>query len=98
MPRHLRNAAEVPQSVTIQVGVTMSDARKQMALRTFASQNGDLVRTAKLLGVDAEEVKNDLLSFINGGPSSSDEDGGSSDNGAAAKNGAAKKPAPAKKR
>src|SRR5215203_148677 len=39
MPRHLRNAAEVPQSVTIPVGATMSDARKQVVLRTFASQN-----------------------------------------------------------
>src|SRR4051812_31618 len=66
MPRHLRNAADVPQSVTIQVGATMSDARKQVALRTFASQNGDLSRTAKLLGVDAEELRQDLLALING--------------------------------
>jgi DNA-binding NtrC family response regulator len=66
MPRHLRNSADVPSSVTIQVGATMSDARKQLVLRTFASTGGDVERTAKVLGVDAEEVRRDLLGLING--------------------------------
>src|SRR5947209_10955906 len=51
MPRHLRNVADVPASVTIQVGATVSDARRQLVLRTFASTGGDAERTAKLLGV-----------------------------------------------
>ena len=70
-------------------------------LRTFASQNGDPARTAKVLGVDVEEVKRDLLALIEGTAPDPDDDGASSDNGVAAKNGvsaAAKKPAPAKKR
>src|SRR6476660_3834576 len=55
MPRHLRGAAEVPSTVTISVGATISDARKQLVLRTFASHGGDTARTAKVLGVDHEE-------------------------------------------
>jgi DNA-binding NtrC family response regulator len=65
MPRHLRTAGEVPSSVTIPVGATVSDARRQLVLRTFASTGGDAPRTAKLLGVDAEEVKRDLLALVN---------------------------------
>jgi DNA-binding NtrC family response regulator len=65
MPRHLRTAGEVPSSVTIPVGATVSDARRQLVLRTFASTGGDASRTAKLLGVDAEEVKRDLLALVN---------------------------------
>jgi DNA-binding NtrC family response regulator len=65
MPRHLRIAAEMPTSVTIPVGATVSDARRQLVLRTFASTGGDAPRTAKLLGVDADEVKRDLLALMN---------------------------------
>jgi transcriptional regulator with PAS, ATPase and Fis domain len=65
MPRHLRIGGEVATSVTIQVGATVSDARRQLALRTFASTGGDTLRTAKLLGVDAEDVKRDLLALVN---------------------------------
>jgi DNA-binding NtrC family response regulator len=50
MPRHLRNAGEVSSTVTIQVGATVSDARRQLVLRTFASTGGDAGRTSKLLG------------------------------------------------
>src|SRR5438270_5062297 len=66
MPRHLRNVADVPSSVTIQVGATVSDARRQLVLRTFASTGGDAERTAKLLGVAADDVRGDLLMLING--------------------------------
>jgi two-component system response regulator HydG len=64
MPRHLRTG-EVATSVTIPVGATVSDARRQLVLRTFASTGGDTSRTAKLLGVDAEEVKRDMLALVN---------------------------------
>src|SRR4051812_8084794 len=77
MPRHLRNAGEVASSVTIPVGATMSDARRQLVLTTFASNNGDVARTAKMLGVAADEVRNDLLSLLNGetdGRADGDED------------------------
>jgi len=65
MPRHLRNSGEVSSTVTIQVGATVSDARRQLVLRTFASTGGDAGRTAKLLGVSVEEVRSDLLALIN---------------------------------
>src|SRR5262249_45950280 len=65
LTRHLSTAGEVPSSVTIPVGATVSDARRQLVLRTFASTGGDSLRTAKLLGVDTEEVKRDLLALVN---------------------------------
>src|SRR3954469_20171494 len=76
-PRHLRLAGEVASSVTIPVGATMSDARRQLVLTTFASTNGDPVRTAKMLGLGVEEVRRDLLALINGNGDAGD-DGGSS--------------------
>src|SRR4051812_10923274 len=99
MPRHLRNATEVPSSVTIPVGATMSDARRQVVLRSFASTNGNVERTAKLLGVHVEEVRRDLLALIesdgNGGPpNGTDDDDGK---GGAGPKGAAKKAAPKKR-
>jgi DNA-binding NtrC family response regulator len=108
MPRHLRNAGTVASSVTIAVGASMSDARKQLVLTTFASTNGDPERTAKVLGVSADDVKRDLLALINGTPASTAEDESEEDgsNGKHSKtvdsqtprnSGAAKKP-PIKKR
>jgi DNA-binding NtrC family response regulator len=66
MPRHLRNSAEVASSVTIPVGASMSDARRQLMLSTFASTSGDAERTAKVLGVNADEVRRDLIALISG--------------------------------
>jgi DNA-binding NtrC family response regulator len=104
MPRHLRNAGEVATSVTIPVGASMSDARRQLVLTTFASTNGDPDRTAKMLGLNPDEVRRDLLALINGeaGPDGDDTD---STNGKHPKasdtptrpSSAVKKPAPKKK-
>ena len=67
MPRHLRNAPEVP-SLTIPVGsTTVADARRQLVLRTFASTGGDVPRTSKLLGLSVDEVRRELLTMIDGG-------------------------------
>jgi len=101
MPRHLRNAGEVPSSVTIQVGATVSDARRQLVLRTFASTGGDAERTAKLLGVAADDVRGDLLALINGSNGDGATNGttpSGADPGGKAGSGAAKKSPPAKKR
>ena len=99
MPRHLRNAAEVPSSVTIQVGATVSDARRQLVLRTFASTGGDSERTAKLLGVSVDDVRSDMMALINGSGSDGPSNGTSPTPSEASKTGSApsKKP-PAKKR
>jgi DNA-binding NtrC family response regulator len=70
MPRHLRAAGEVPTSVTIPVGSSVNDARRQLTLRTFASTAGDLVRTAKLLGTSTEEVRRDVIGLLSDADSS----------------------------
>jgi len=64
MPRHLRGTGEVPTSVTIPVGSSVIDARRQLTLRTLASTGGDLVRTAKLLGTSPDEVRRDVMGLL----------------------------------
>jgi two-component system response regulator HydG len=101
MPRHLRQSAEVPSAVTIHVGATVSDARRQLVLRTFASTGGDTERTAKLLGVPSEDVRGDILALINGsnGDGAGNGAGPSATESSAAKAaGVAKKNPPGKKR
>jgi DNA-binding NtrC family response regulator len=70
MPRHLRAAGEVPTSVTIPVGSSVNDARRQLTLRTLASTAGDLVRTAKLLGTSPDEVRHDVMELLSDAGSS----------------------------
>jgi DNA-binding NtrC family response regulator len=69
VPRHLRQSGEMPTVVSVNVGSTVADARRQLALRTFASMGGDLERAAKTLGVSRDELRADLLSVIGGSPS-----------------------------
>jgi DNA-binding NtrC family response regulator len=64
MPRHLRASAGTRSAVTIQVGATVVDARRQLVLRTFSSTGGDVGRTAKLLGVADEEVRKDMAALL----------------------------------
>ena len=64
MPRHLRQSGRGSTSVTIPVGATVSDARRQLVLKSFASTGGDLARTAKMLGVDVEDVRVDLMAMM----------------------------------
>jgi DNA-binding NtrC family response regulator len=66
MPRHLRTAGESSAAVTIPVGSSLSDARRRMFLQTLSSTGGDLSRTAKLLGVGQDEVRNEMMSLLNG--------------------------------
>src|SRR3982751_4554714 len=41
IPRHLRSGDGVPTTLTIPVGATAAEARRQLVLRTFASTSGD---------------------------------------------------------
>ena len=75
MPRHLRNGSEVASSVTIAIGATVSDARRQLVLRTFSSTAGDIGRTAKLLGVSEADVRRDLTAMIEVSPVVDDANG-----------------------
>lgn len=65
MPRHLKHTTDVPASVTIPVGSSVADAQRQLVLRTFASANGDAVRAGKLLGLEPDEVRRELLTLLN---------------------------------
>ena len=84
MPRHLRNAADAPASLTISVGsTTVADARRQLILRTFASTGGDVSRTAKLLGVPVADVRRELLAMVDGATAEPTPTGEPSENGVA---------------
>ena len=103
MPRHLRigGASPSPETLIIPAGATAAQARRQLVLRNFAASNGDVGRTAKLLGLTPADVRADLLALIE----RESEGGESAENGTRAKavkaEGAplrapAAKPAPAK--
>ena len=69
VPRHLRTSGEMPAVVNVPVGSSLADARRQLVLRTFASTGGDLERSARLLGMSASDVRNELSQVLslNGG-------------------------------
>ncbi|HEX5830624.1 MAG TPA: sigma-54 dependent transcriptional regulator [Gemmatimonadaceae bacterium] len=92
-PRHLRQSGELSGAVTIPVGSTLAEARRQLVLRTFASTGGDHARTSKLLGVSQEELMAELAAFLRGATAAPVDAGGSEEELAS---GAATVTAPAK--
>src|SRR5687768_2981368 len=64
VPRHLRASGEVPAVVSVPVGSSLADAKKQLILRTFASTGGDVERSAKLLGTSTSELRSDLSRLL----------------------------------
>jgi DNA-binding NtrC family response regulator len=64
MPTHLRLSGDTPASVSIPVGSTVADARRQLVLKTFASTGGDVARTAKMLGLGEADVRGELLALV----------------------------------
>ena len=71
-PRHIRLSGENAGSLTIQVGSSMADARRKVLLGTFASTDGDPVRTAKLLGVTPDEVQREIIAIVRRGEDAED--------------------------
>ena len=68
IPRRLRAQADASQTtVTLTVGATLAEARRQMLLRTFSSTGGDVERTAHTLGISESEVRSELGSLLGGG-------------------------------
>ena len=69
VPRHLRASGEVPAVVSVPVGSSLADAKRQLVLRTFASTGGDLERSAKLLGTSTGDLRGELSRMLgaNGG-------------------------------
>ncbi|HZK78933.1 MAG TPA: sigma-54 dependent transcriptional regulator [Gemmatimonadaceae bacterium] len=68
-PRHLRASGEMP-AITMASGASLADAKRQLVLRTFATANGDPARTAKIVGISAEEVKSEIAAMLNANGSS----------------------------
>ncbi|HEU5186362.1 MAG TPA: sigma-54 dependent transcriptional regulator [Gemmatimonadaceae bacterium] len=66
VPRHLRITGEVPAVVSVPVGSSLADARRQLVLRTFASTGGDVERSAKLLGLSPAELRGELTRLLSG--------------------------------
>src|SRR5215208_4462218 len=66
IPRHLRSGDGMPAALTIPVGATAAEARRQLVLRTFASTSGDAARTAQMLGLSEDDVRSELLVLLNG--------------------------------
>src|SRR5215211_7537197 len=66
IPRHLRSGDGMPAPLTIPVGATAAEARRQLVLRTFASTSGDAARTARMLGLPEEDVRSELMLLLNG--------------------------------
>jgi transcriptional regulator with PAS, ATPase and Fis domain len=91
MPRHLKSA-DVPNTVTINVGSSLADAQRQLILRTFANANGDAERAAKVLGMQPADVRRELLALLDGG---NDRGMAPAENGRAPAGGRTSAPAPA---
>jgi DNA-binding NtrC family response regulator len=64
VPRHLRSTGEVPAVVTVPVGSSLADAKRQLVLRTFASAGGDVDRSAKVLGMSTTELRDELSRLL----------------------------------
>ncbi|MEP6704662.1 MAG: sigma-54 dependent transcriptional regulator [Acidobacteriota bacterium] len=63
MPRHLRMSGEMP-AITMAAGSSLADARKQLVLRSFATASGDAARTAKIVGISADEVRAEISAML----------------------------------
>jgi hypothetical protein len=63
MPRHLRMSGEMP-AISMASGSSLADARKQLVLRTFATASGDVARTAKIVGISADEIRAEISAML----------------------------------
>jgi hypothetical protein len=52
-------------------------------LRTFASTNGDLARTAKMVGIPAASVRSEMLALLDGEPATASAAAGPDDDDSA---------------
>jgi DNA-binding NtrC family response regulator len=62
--RRHRAGADYTAVVSLSVGATLAEARRQLVLKTFASTSGDLERTAKTVGLSVVEVRAELQAML----------------------------------
>jgi DNA-binding NtrC family response regulator len=60
-PKHL---AMSEQEVHISVGTTVEEAERQLTLKTFAFTAGDHAKTARILGIDEQKLRQKLLEYL----------------------------------
>ncbi|HKV52614.1 MAG TPA: sigma-54 dependent transcriptional regulator [Gemmatimonadaceae bacterium] len=64
VPRHLRNSTDVQSPVSLPVGSTFAEARRQLTLKTFSMTGGDIERTAHMLGTTSADVRAELAVLV----------------------------------
>jgi DNA-binding NtrC family response regulator len=64
VPRHMRNSTDAQSPVTLPVGSTLAEARRQLTLKTFSMTGGDIERTAHMLGTSPGEVRAELAALV----------------------------------
>ncbi|MDF1503320.1 sigma-54 dependent transcriptional regulator [Roseisolibacter sp. H3M3-2] len=62
--RRHRLTGEYAQIVSVPVGATLAETRRQLVLKTFASNNGDLDRTAKTVGLSVLDVRAEIQALL----------------------------------
>lgn len=89
--RRHRSTGEYAAVVSVPVGASLAEMRRQSVLKNFAAFNGDLERTAKVVGIAVAEVRAELQSLLerrsggDGRPDTrGDADGGAGGSGPAA--------------
>jgi two-component system response regulator HydG len=78
MPRHQRAPSSVDSSagVNVSVGTSLSAVRRQLALRTLASTDGDIVRAATTLGITPAELRAEVATLLRDREDDEEPDGG----------------------
>ena len=62
--RRHRASGEYASIISVPVGSTLAETRRQLVLKTFASTNGDLDRTAKTIGLSVLDVRGELQALL----------------------------------
>jgi hypothetical protein len=62
--RRHRAGAEYAAVVSVPVGATLAEARRQLVLKTLASTNGDIDQTAKTTQMSVADVRGELQALL----------------------------------
>ncbi len=62
--RRHRASGEYAAVVSVPVGASLADARRMLVLKTFANANGDLLKTAKTVGISVGDARAELQALL----------------------------------
>jgi hypothetical protein len=62
--RRHRTTGEFATVVSVPVGSSLADTRRVLVLKTFANANGDLLKTAKTVGITVNEARAELQALL----------------------------------